>query len=76
MQYQCHQLSFSFPLKKYINVQVSEKKAREWCASRGDIPYFETSAKEGYNVHEAFLCVAKMALEGEHEQEHEQEHDM
>ncbi|KAI5588064.1 hypothetical protein POPTR_005G085300v4 [Populus trichocarpa] len=58
--------------------QVSEKKAREWCASRGDIPYFETSAKEGYNVHEAFLCVAKMALEGEHEheQEHEQEHDI
>ncbi|KAH8507893.1 hypothetical protein Peur_049878 [Populus x canadensis] len=54
---------------------VSEKKAREWCASRGDIPYFETSAKEGYNVHEAFLCVAKMALEGVHEQEHEQEHD-
>ncbi|KAG6775477.1 hypothetical protein POTOM_018933 [Populus tomentosa] len=50
---------------------VSEKTAREWCASRGDIPYFETSAKEGYNVHEAFLCVAKMALAGEHEQEHD-----
>ncbi|KAF9681970.1 hypothetical protein SADUNF_Sadunf05G0058700 [Salix dunnii] len=50
---------------------VSEKKAREWCASRGDIPYFETSAKEGYNVNEAFLCVAKMALEGEHEQQND-----
>ncbi|KAJ6918925.1 ras-related protein Rab7 isoform X2 [Populus alba x Populus x berolinensis] len=50
---------------------VSEKTAREWCASRGDIPYFETSAKEGYNVHQAFLCVAKMALAGEHEQEHD-----
>ncbi|KAJ6774941.1 RAS-RELATED PROTEIN RAB7-LIKE ISOFORM X1 [Salix purpurea] len=50
---------------------VSEKKARDWCASRGDIPHFETSAKEGYNVNEAFLCVAKMALEGEHEQQND-----
>ncbi|KAE8720667.1 Ras-related protein Rab7 [Hibiscus syriacus] len=25
---------------------VSEKKARAWCASKGNIPYFETSAKE------------------------------
>ncbi|MED6179670.1 hypothetical protein PIB30_002996 [Stylosanthes scabra] len=28
---------------------VSEKKARAWCASKGNIPYFETSAKEGIN---------------------------
>ncbi|XP_027365809.1 ras-related protein Rab7 isoform X4 [Abrus precatorius] len=49
--------------------QVTEKKAREWCASRGNIPYFETSAKEGYNVEEAFLRVAKIALENEHEQD-------
>ena len=50
-------------------LQVTEKKAREWCASRGDMPYFETSAKEGYNVEEAFLCVAKVALENEHTQD-------
>ncbi|XP_061344192.1 ras-related protein Rab7 isoform X3 [Gastrolobium bilobum] len=47
--------------------RVTEKKAREWCDSRGNIPYFETSAKEGYNVEEAFLCVAKIALQNEHE---------
>ncbi|XP_017632451.1 ras-related protein Rab7-like [Gossypium arboreum] len=26
---------------------VSEKKAPAWCASKGNIPYFKTSAKEG-----------------------------
>jgi Ras-related protein Rab-7A len=50
-----------------IGLQVTEKKAREWCASRGNIPYFETSAKEGYNVDDAFLCVAKVASENEHD---------
>jgi Ras-related protein Rab-7A len=49
--------------------QVSEKKAREWCASKGDIPYFETSAKEDHNVDTAFLCVAKLALAHEHDQD-------
>lgn len=49
--------------------QVSERRAREWCASRGDIPYFETSAKEDFNVDAAFLCVAQVGLSNEHEQE-------
>uniref|UniRef100_A0A2N9G3J7 Ras-related protein Rab7 n=1 Tax=Fagus sylvatica TaxID=28930 RepID=A0A2N9G3J7_FAGSY len=47
------------------NRVVSEKQAKEWCASKGNIPYFETSGKEGYNVDEAFLCVAKTALANE-----------
>ncbi|KAI4339684.1 hypothetical protein MLD38_024597 [Melastoma candidum] len=46
---------------------VSEKKARDWCASRGNIPYFETSAKEDYNIDPAFLCIAKAALSNDHE---------
>ncbi|KAI8018189.1 Pentatricopeptide repeat-containing protein [Camellia lanceoleosa] len=47
---------------------VSEKKARDWCASKG-IPYFETSAKEDINVDAAFLSIAKTALANEHEQD-------
>ncbi|KAL4367331.1 hypothetical protein GQ457_05G008770 [Hibiscus cannabinus] len=50
---------------------VPEEKARDWCASRGNIPYFETSAKEGYNVDEAFLCVAKTAVASERDCEHD-----
>ncbi|CAL5374082.1 unnamed protein product [Camellia sinensis] len=49
---------------------VSEKTAREWCASReNSMPYFETSAKEGYNVNDAFLCIAKTAILNQHEQD-------
>uniref|UniRef100_A0A9I9DM54 Ras-related protein Rab7 n=1 Tax=Cucumis melo TaxID=3656 RepID=A0A9I9DM54_CUCME len=51
------------------NDNVSEKRARQWCDSRGSMPYFETSAKEDYNVNEAFLCIAKAALTNEEEEE-------
>ncbi|CAI0423087.1 unnamed protein product [Linum tenue] len=48
---------------------VSEKKAKAWCAAKGNIPYFETSAKEGFNVDAAFECIAKNALINEPEEE-------
>lgn len=40
-----------------------------WCQSKGNIPYFETSAKEAINVEQAFQTVAKNALVQEAEGE-------
>ncbi|KAK4359539.1 hypothetical protein RND71_021768 [Anisodus tanguticus] len=48
---------------------VSEKKVKASCASKGNIPYFETSAKEGFNIDAAFQCIAKNALKNEPEDE-------
>ncbi|CDO72399.1 hypothetical protein BN946_scf184977.g98 [Trametes cinnabarina] len=45
--------------------QVSQKRAMTWCQSKGNIPYFETSAKEAINVEQAFQTVAKNALQQE-----------
>ncbi|KAH7331415.1 hypothetical protein KP509_20G031900 [Ceratopteris richardii] len=48
---------------------VSEKKAKNWCVSKGDIPYFETSAKEDRNVEVAFQRIAKDALKNQKDEE-------
>jgi len=48
---------------------VSAKRAQQWCQSKNDIPYFETSAKEGINVERAFQTIAKNALAQESEVE-------
>ncbi len=46
-------------------LQVQEKKAKQWCTSKGNIPHFDTSAKEATNVETAFECIAKNALSNE-----------
>lgn len=38
-----------------------------WCQSKGNIPYFETSAKEAINVEQAFQAACKNALSQESE---------
>ncbi|XP_071912635.1 ras-related protein Rab7-like isoform X1 [Coffea arabica] len=46
---------------------VPEMTVKDWCASRGNIPYYETSAKEDYNVDHAFTSIARIALAYEHD---------
>jgi len=41
---------------------VSQKRAQAWCQAKGNIPYFETSAKEAINVEQAFQTIARNAL--------------
>ncbi|EFH44964.1 predicted protein [Arabidopsis lyrata subsp. lyrata] len=41
---------------------VEKEKAVQWCETKGEIAYFETSAKEKSNVDEAFMEVARKAL--------------
>lgn len=48
---------------------VSSKRAQTYCQSRGDMPYFETSAKESINVEEAFNVIARNALAQEESEE-------
>eukprot|EP00694_Reclinomonas_americana_P008159 EC799865.1.p1 GENE.EC799865.1~~EC799865.1.p1 ORF type:complete len:180 (+),score=71.38 EC799865.1:30-569(+) len=44
---------------------VTQKRALSWCQSKGDIPFFECSAKDALNVDKAFECVARNALKHE-----------
>jgi Ras-related protein Rab-7A len=50
-------------------LQVTQKRAMTWCQSKGNIPYFETSAKEAINVEQAFQTVSKNALQQEAEEQ-------
>jgi Ras-related protein Rab-7A len=47
--------------------QVQARKAQNWCTEKSNVPYFETSAKEGTNVEKAFETVARNALAREKE---------
>lgn len=44
-------------------VKILTDCALAWCESKNYIPYFETSAKDGRNVNEAFDILVKNALE-------------
>lgn len=44
------------------NRQVTAKQLQVWCKNKGEIPYFETSAKEAINVEQAFQRAARDAL--------------
>ncbi|EEQ32324.1 hypothetical protein McanMca71_006416 [Microsporum canis] len=48
---------------------ISSKRASTYCQSKGNIPYFETSAKEAINVEQAFEVIAKSALLQEESEE-------
>lgn len=48
---------------------ISNKRATTYCQSRGNIPYFETSAKEAVNIESAFEVIARNALAQEESEE-------
>ncbi|KAK9799380.1 hypothetical protein WJX73_007155 [Symbiochloris irregularis] len=48
---------------------VTEKKVKQWCTPKNNLPHFETSAKEDTNVDTAFQCIARNALKNETEEE-------
>jgi Ras-related protein Rab-7A len=42
--------------------QVDSKEGKEWCDANNGIPFYETSAKEGISVEQAFQEIARKAL--------------
>lgn len=51
----------------FSDCQVPQRRAQNWCESKNNIPYFETSAKEAINVEQAFQKIARDALAKENE---------
>ncbi|OXV08300.1 hypothetical protein Egran_03931 [Elaphomyces granulatus] len=49
---------------------ISSKRAMTFCQSNGNLPYFETSAKEALNVEQAFEVIAHNALAQEETEEY------
>ncbi|XP_076468470.1 ras-related protein Rab-9B-like [Babylonia areolata] len=49
--------------------QVMSEDARSWCSASGNLPYFETSAKDSVNVEHAFLAAVLRMREVEDQME-------
>lgn len=47
------------------NRAVTPKRAQAWCGAKNDLPHFECSAKESTKVDEAFVTIARAALQQE-----------
>jgi len=46
-------------------MQVSEQKIKQYCQTKGNMAYYETSAKDNLNVDKAFEEVARLAFKRE-----------
>ncbi|CAG9327918.1 unnamed protein product [Blepharisma stoltei] len=42
--------------------KISSEIARQWCRENGNIPFYETSAKEYINIDNAFMMIARNVL--------------
>ena len=49
-------------LDKENERSVPATKAEAWCKENNDMPYFETSAKEGFKVSEAFIEMVRRGI--------------
>lgn len=58
---------FNATLSFFPSQQVPARRAQNWCESKNNIPYYETSAKEAINVDQAFQKIAKDALAKEND---------
>ena len=50
---------------KVTDRKVQVSKIKQYCESKSNMPYFETSAKDGTNVENAFEEIAKLILNRE-----------
>lgn len=49
---------------------ITQKRAHAYCQQRGQMPYFETSAKDNVNVEQAFEVIARNALQQEESEDY------